>query len=180
MARILIVEDDRNTLSGLVEILQEEGYEVVGLDNAPAALRTLERERFDILLTDLKMPEIDGFQLYEKSLAIAPDMKTIIMTAYSSVKDAVEAMKRGVYEYLTKPLNLDELFVTLRKVPTADKLSRHLSKKMEEISDRLQKATIEVTDLKGQLMTQRVSLSDRLAELSLEKRKEKALAETRP
>ena len=133
MARILIVEDDRNTLSGLVEILQEEGYEVVGLDSAPAALRTLERERFDILLTDLKMPEIDGFQLYEKSLAIAPDMKTIIMTAYSSVKDAVEAMKRGVYEYLTKPLNLDELFVMLRKVTEAQGMAQEVQELRQKV-----------------------------------------------
>jgi DNA-binding NtrC family response regulator len=133
MARILIVEDDRNTLSGLVEILQEEGYDVVGLDSAPAALRTLERERFDILLTDLKMPELDGFQLYEKSLAIAPDMKTIIMTAYSSVKDAVEAMKRGVYEYLTKPLNLDELFVTLRKVLDEQGMAREVQELRKQV-----------------------------------------------
>ncbi len=133
MARILIVEDDRNTLSGLVEILQEEGYEVVGLDSSPAALRTLERERFDILLTDLKMPEIDGFQLYEKSLTIAPDMKTIIMTAYSSVKDAVEAMKRGVYEYLTKPLNLDELFVTLRKVLDEQGMAREVQELRKQV-----------------------------------------------
>lgn len=134
MARILIVEDDRNTLSGLVEILQEEGYDVIGLDNAKEALRQLERERFDILLTDFKMPDIDGLQLYERTPTIAPDMKTIIMTAYSSVKDAVEAMKRGVYEYLTKPLNLDELFVILRKATDEQRLQREVEKLRKQVS----------------------------------------------
>ncbi|MCG8605309.1 sigma-54 dependent transcriptional regulator, partial [bacterium] len=115
MKRILIVEDDKNTLLGLIEILGQEGYEVNGLESARKALQALRKERFDILLTDLKMPDMNGMELYERSVAIAPEMKTIVMTAYTSVKDAVEAMKRGVYEYLTKPLDLDELFVILEK-----------------------------------------------------------------
>lgn len=115
MANILIVEDDRNTLSGLMEILGQEGYDVLGVDNAKKALAILQKQSFDILLSDLKMPDMSGMELYERSLALAPDMKTVVMTAYSSVKDAVEAMKKGVYEYLTKPLDLDELFVIIEK-----------------------------------------------------------------
>jgi len=134
MPRILIVEDDRNTLSGLMEILEAEGYEVKGVDSGQKALRLMERDRFDILLTDLKMPEIDGMQLYEQTLSMAPEMKTVVMTAYSSVKDAVDAMKRGVYEYLTKPLNLDELFVILKKAVEEQNLRRE----NEELKDRLQ------------------------------------------
>lgn len=116
MARILVVEDDLNTLSGLVEIIKDEGYDVVGVESGKKALRLLDREQFDLMLTDLRMPDINGLQLYEKSLSYNPDMKTIVMTAFSSVKEAVEAMKKGVYEYLTKPLNLDELFLTIKKV----------------------------------------------------------------
>ncbi len=132
MARILIVEDDRNTLSGLLEILQEEGYEVKGVDSGKKALRTLEREQFDILLTDLRMPDLDGVQLYEQSRATHPEMKTIVMTAYSSVKEAVDATKRGVYEYLTKPLNLDELFVIIKKAVE----ERSLQRESQELKDR--------------------------------------------
>ncbi len=135
MAKILIAEDDRNTLSGLVEILQEEGYEVRGVDSGRDALRAIERETYDILLTDLKMPDFDGLQLYEASRNFAPDMRTIVMTAFSSVKEAVEAMKRGVYEYLTKPLNLDELFVILKKAAQEQNLQRE----NRELKDRLQK-----------------------------------------
>ena len=136
MTRILIAEDDRNTLSGLTQILQDEGYEVTGVDSGHKALRALERNRYDILLTDLKMPEVDGMQLYESSRNVSPEMKTIVMTAFSSVKDAVEAMKAGVYEYLTKPLNLDELFVILRKATEEQNLRRE----NEELKDRLQQS----------------------------------------
>lgn len=115
MARLLIVEDDRNTLFGLMEILGQEGYEVEGVGSARKALKSLKTDRYEIMLTDLKMPDMNGMELYERSLPLAPEMKTIVVTAYSSVKDAVEAMKKGVYEYLTKPLDLDELFVILEK-----------------------------------------------------------------
>ncbi len=124
MARILIVEDDRNTLSGLMEILEQEGYDAVGVDSGNKALKSLQSDSFDILLTDLKMPQMSGMELYERSLPIAPELKTIVMTAYSSVKDAVEAMKKGVYEYLTKPLDLDELFVILEKAIGEQNLQR--------------------------------------------------------
>lgn len=115
MAKILIVENDKNTLTGLVEILSDEGHEVVGVESGSKGLAVLKNEPFDILLTDLRMPDIDGMELYEQSRMFLPEMKTIVMTAYSTVKNAVEAMKRGVYEYLTKPLDLDELFLILKK-----------------------------------------------------------------
>jgi len=115
MARVLIVEDDLNTLSGLIEIIRDEGYEATGVKSGKKALRLLNQEQFDLMLTDLRMPGMDGLELYQKSLPHHPEMKTIVMTAYSSVKDAVDAMKMGVYEYLTKPLNLDELFLTIKK-----------------------------------------------------------------
>jgi len=124
MAKILIVEDDRHTLSGLMEILSQEGYEVDGVDSAKKALKHLQKDAYDVLLTDLKMSEMNGMDLYERSLPIAPEMKTIVMTAYSSIKDAVEAMKKGVYEYLTKPLDLDELFVILEKAIGEQRLQR--------------------------------------------------------
>jgi DNA-binding NtrC family response regulator len=134
MARILIAEDDRNTLNGLIEILLQEGYDTVGVDSGPEALKILERERFDILLTDLRMPEMDGMQLYDHSLSLAPEMKTIVMTAYSSVKEAVDAMKRGVYEYLTKPIDLDDLFIHIQKAIS----EQNLQKENEELKNRLQ------------------------------------------
>ncbi len=144
MARILIVEDDRNTLSGLMEILSQEGYEVEGVESARKALKALEKDGFDILLTDLKMPDMDGMELYERSVPLAPDLKTIVMTAYSSVKDAVEAMKKGVYEYLTKPLDLDELFVIIEKAIG----EQHLQRENTELKKRV-KSTYSFQNIVG-------------------------------
>ena len=98
MANILIVEDDRNTLSGLVEILSDEGYEVTGVESAENALPLLRNRQFDVLLTDLRLPGMDGKDLFKTSRQIIPEMKTIVITAYSSVKEAVELMKNGVYD----------------------------------------------------------------------------------
>ncbi len=134
MIRVLIAEDDRNTLTGLVEILRQEGFEAVGAESGEEALNVLYRRQFDILLTDLRMPDMSGMALYEKTKIHAPQMKTIIMTAFNSVKDAVEAMKVGVYEYLTKPLDLDELFVILKKAVADFELERE----NEELKHRLQ------------------------------------------
>jgi len=132
MARILIVEDDANTLSGLVEILRDEGYETVGVKTGKEALKILENDYFDILLTDLRLPDINGLSLYEQTRATRAEMKTIVMTAFSSVKDAVEAMKKGVYEYLTKPLNLDELFLTIKKaIQESEILSENIELKKQ-------------------------------------------------
>jgi DNA-binding NtrC family response regulator len=124
MAKVLVVEDDRNTLSGLVDILGQEGFEVEGVESPRKALKALQKDSFDIMLTDLRMSEMSGMELFERSLPVAPEMRTIVMTAYTSVKDAVEAMKKGVYEYLTKPLDLDELFVILEKAIGEQRLHR--------------------------------------------------------
>ncbi len=134
--KILIVEDDRNTLNGLIEILTQEGYAAEGASNPRNALNYLKSDSFDVLLTDLKMPEISGMELYERSLPIAPNMKTVVMTAYSSVKEAVDAMKKGVYEYLTKPLDLDELFVILEKAIGEQNLLRENIELKKQVSSK--------------------------------------------
>jgi len=115
MPRILIAENDRHALSGLVEIFREEGFEVMGVDRGQKAQRALERERFHVLLIDPKMPDVNGMQLHQWTQPKAPRMKTIIMTDDCKTHEALGAMERGVYEYFNKPLNLDRLFDTIRK-----------------------------------------------------------------
>ncbi|MFQ5650518.1 MAG: response regulator [bacterium] len=112
-ANLLIVEDDKNTLYGLVEILRLEGYEVTGVENGRNALRVLRPRRFDVMLTDLKLPDISGLELHKQARTLCPNMQTVIMTAYSSTREALQARQHGVYELLTKPLNMELLFATL-------------------------------------------------------------------
>jgi len=113
--KILLVEDDINTLNGLAEILSEEGFEVTKARNARNGLNEFRKDQFDVVLVDYLLPDIDGLQLAETLLQEQPETKIIMMTAFGTVKNAVQAMKLGIYDYLTKPIDLDELLIILRR-----------------------------------------------------------------
>ncbi len=110
---------------------------------------------------------------------LAPELATQldeIVKMHRALQDKqsrIDTVHRQMNDYRTRVDEIHVQLVTLRKVPHAQKLSRHLAKKMEEISERLQKATIEVTDLQGQVLSSRITLQDRLAELTLEDKKAK-------
>lgn len=105
---ILIVDDDRNTREGLQRALQRH-YAVRLAEDAPRALEQLADDDVDVLLSDLRMPGLDGLGLLRRVLAQHPATVCILLTAYGSVETAVEAMKQGAYDFLTKPVNLDHL-----------------------------------------------------------------------
>ncbi len=115
MAKILIVEDEINTLEGLKELLYDEGYDVEGALTAEDAIKKIKSDYVDLLLTDLMLPGLDGIELFLKAKEIDPNITAVIITAYGSVRSAVNAMKMGVYDYVTKPINFEELLITIRK-----------------------------------------------------------------
>ncbi len=114
MERILIAEDDRNTREGLVELLSDEGYEVTGVADGEQAYETARKRRFDILLTDMKMPRVNGLNLIKRVTGASPDTRIIMMTAFATVETAVKAMRDGAFSYLTKPLKVEELLATIQ------------------------------------------------------------------
>ena len=122
MSTILIVEDDRHTRDGLCELLRSEGYDVNYARTASAALLKLD-SRVALLLSDLKLPNFSGLELCEKVMKRNPDLKSIIMTAYTSEEVYKKAKKVGVYSWLAKPLDIDLLFKlvadVLSSVPVA-------------------------------------------------------------
>jgi DNA-binding NtrC family response regulator len=103
--RILIVDDEANARAALSEILREEGYTTETAADGFKALGKLEEFAPDVVLTDLKMPGLDGIGLMEKAQAIRPRATFVVMTAFGTIANAVEAMKKGAYNYLTKPLD---------------------------------------------------------------------------
>lgn len=116
MAKIIIAEDDLNTLQGLITIISREGHEVLSApDGQEAYAMMVEHGDVEVLLTDLKMPGLSGLELSTKVKESFPEMQIIVMTAFGTVDTAVEAMKEGVYDYLTKPVDIDELLVVLEK-----------------------------------------------------------------
>jgi DNA-binding NtrC family response regulator len=113
--KILIIEDDVNTLNGLAEILEEESYDISKAKSARQASIEFKKGAFDVVLMDYLLPDQDGLELSKTVLEIQPEIKIIMMTAFGTVKNAVNAMKMGIYDYLTKPINLDELLIIIRR-----------------------------------------------------------------
>jgi signal transduction histidine kinase len=113
--RILIVDDQAVHMAALCDILRQYRYETVGFASGEAALARLRKERFDILLSDLNMPGIDGIALVEEARAIDPDLACIIMTGEGSIASAVRAMQSGALDYIVKPFKPSTLLPTLAR-----------------------------------------------------------------
>ncbi|MGA0334444.1 MAG: sigma-54-dependent transcriptional regulator [Kiritimatiellia bacterium] len=111
---VLIVDDERNTREGLARALRRK-YTILLADSGMAALEVLKTERPDAVLTDLRMPGMDGMTLVRRILTLDSQPVCILLTAYGNVETAVEAMKAGAYDFLTKPVNLDRLEVLLQR-----------------------------------------------------------------
>ncbi len=115
LAKILIAEDDGETRELLVDYLEQEGYDVVAVKDGEDALAVIHKQEVDVLLTDLKMPRLDGMSLLSKVKTEKPGIVVLMMTGYACVDTAVKAMKLGAEDYITKPVNLEELRLQLCK-----------------------------------------------------------------
>jgi two-component system response regulator HydG len=108
---VLVVDDKREMAEMLADGLAAHGYESIAAESSKSALDAVRKHEIDLLVTDLRMPEVDGLALLEASREAAPDRPVIVMTAYGAIDTAVESIRRGAYHYLSKPFKLDELLV---------------------------------------------------------------------
>ncbi len=116
-SRVLVVDDERNIREFLSIVLtQKAGFEVELAETGEEALQKIEGKRFDLVLTDWKMPRMDGLQLVIELAHSKPEVPTVVMTGYGSIDSAVEAMKHGASDYVTKPFDVDEMIERLRNV----------------------------------------------------------------
>jgi two-component system response regulator AtoC len=112
---LLVIDDDAVTRELLTEVLQDEGYRVAACDSGRGALALAADERFDLAVTDVRMPEMDGIELTRALKVCCPGIQIIVMTAFGSVETAVEAIRHGAFDYVSKPMNLDEIKLTVRR-----------------------------------------------------------------
>ena len=119
---ILIVDDEEIVRESLASWLEEDGYEVKVAENADRALERLPEKEWNLAMVDLKMPGMDGIELMDEIRKIKPETIVIIMTAYATVDTAVQAMKKGAYDYIVKPFNPEDLSMTIRKIIEHQKL----------------------------------------------------------
>jgi two-component system response regulator AtoC len=132
---ILIVDDEKHTRDGLRRLLENE-YDVYVAADIAGAIDVLEREQIDILLTDLRLGNEDGMMLIDRALKMPHPPICIMMTAYGSVDIAVEAMKRGAYDFVTKPLNLDKVEMLIARALGARKLEQENRTLRQQVDER--------------------------------------------
>ena len=134
--RVLVVDDERRQRDILQMILEAEGYETAAAANGRSALAASSAEPFDVVLTDLKMPDVDGLELLRELTARSAAPCVILMTAHGSIDTAVEAMRRGAFDYLTKPLEKDDLLLVLRRAMERTHLVRENRMLHDQLRER--------------------------------------------
>jgi signal transduction histidine kinase/CheY-like chemotaxis protein len=135
-ANILVVDDEVNVLVTVTAILRQEGYTVDSAEDGESAIRAIRGGNYDLVLTDLRMPGVDGLQVLEEVRNTSPNTVTVMMTGYGSVSTALEAVQRGAYEYLLKPAEVADLKAAVRRalerkrfseIDTLDRVGRALT-----------------------------------------------------
>jgi len=136
--RILIVEDEKSLRESLTRVFLREGYDVLSMGSAEAALDVLEVDVFDLIITDIILPGLDGIELLKQAKARQPELLVIIMTAYASVDTAVKALRSGAYDYVMKPIIHEEIKRIVSNALTQNSLLREnalLKKQVEKTYD---------------------------------------------
>ncbi len=121
--KILVVDDEKSIRDSLKMILNDEGYNVDTAGDGSEALQILGDETIDVVISDIKMPNLDGMELLDRGSKISPSTFFIIMTAYASVNTAVEALRHGAYDYLIKPVEFDDLIIRVKRLLDYKKVS---------------------------------------------------------
>jgi two-component system response regulator HydG len=134
--RVLVVDDRLEMAEMVADGLTDRGYDAVGLSSSRKALELLESEPVEALVTDLRMPELDGLALLAASRKLAPERPVIVMTAFGAVDSAVESIRRGAYHYLTKPFKQEELAIFLERALQEGRLRREAATLKSELKER--------------------------------------------
>src|SRR5512144_592349 len=135
-ANILIVDDEKDICMALNMLLTKEGYAVKEAYNGEQAVELIRKENFDVVMTDIKMEKMDGFEVLKEAQKISPETSVIMMTAFASVGSAVEAMRAGASDYITKPFINDEIRLTVRRILQGRDLRMENQILRQELSQR--------------------------------------------
>lgn len=138
--KILIVDDEKNIRSGLSRALELDGYEVFQAENGVDAVKELHRTDIDLVITDLRMPQMSGEDLLKKITGSWPSVPVIVLTGHGTVESAVGAMRDGAYDFVTKPVNLDRLSLLVKRALSSRELIRQHQALQEEVTRLEQKA----------------------------------------
>src|SRR5581483_6883306 len=162
IARLLIVDDESAQMKALCDTLSYEGYSTTGFTSAKRALETLRSGEFDLLLTDLMMPEMDGITLLTSARAISPDVMAIVMTGHAAIDTAVKAMQAGALDYIVKPFKLNVILPVLNRALAMRQLrmaNRQLEERVRQRTEELESANRQLEALNRELESFSYSVS---------------------
>ena len=114
MARILIIDDEQSIRETLREILEYEGYEIEEAKDGEKAIALIKKFNYDAVLSDIKMPKLDCIEVLEKAKSIAPELPFIMISGHGTMETAIEATKKGAFDFINKPPDLNKLLITVR------------------------------------------------------------------
>lgn len=138
MAKILVIDDEKSIRNTLKEILEYEGHEVQDAADGLEGLKKIESEKFDIVLCDIKMPKMDGLELLDKIMELQSETPVIMISGHGTIETAVDAIKKGAYDFISKPLDLNRMLITLRNALDRSSLvkeTKTLKKKISRSND---------------------------------------------
>ncbi len=136
MYKVLIVDDEKSMREFLAIVLKKEGYSVTVAAHGAEALAAIEREIFDAVISDVKMPGLSGIDVLKAVKAASPSTVVLMMTAFASTDTAVEAMREGAYDYLTKPFKIDEVKLLVKNALEKKQLLAENARLKQEVRDR--------------------------------------------
>jgi two-component system response regulator GlrR len=136
-ASILLADDDESLRELLADLLASQGYRVVAVTNGREALEALGKERHQLLLTDLRMPGLGGEKLVEECLKRWPDLPIIVLTAYGTIEDALDLIRRGVYDYIAKPHKEKDLLLRIARALERERLTSEITRLQTIVDERL-------------------------------------------
>jgi two-component system, NtrC family, sensor kinase len=151
---ILVIDDEENVRTLLKQALEFGGYKVFSAENGQEGLDIFTGDNgVQVILTDLMMPVMDGLQLLDEAHKIDPDIEIIVLTGLGTQESAIEALKKGAYDYLQKPMNMEELFLTVRKALERHRLTRENQAYQKHLEEIVKKRTAELTETKNFLQS---------------------------
>jgi len=134
--RILVVDDDLEMCGLLSDVLSQEGFSALTISQSLEASKTIKKEEFDVIVTDLRMKGLKGLDLLQEAKRVAPLTPVIIITAFGTIESAIQAMKMGAYDYITKPFQIDEFVLTVKKALENRLLKKEVVRLRKEVESR--------------------------------------------
>ena len=167
MAIVIVVDDEQSNREAVRRVLRRAGHDVFLAEDGEEGLHLLQEKKPHLLITDLKMPKLNGMELLKSTKQIHPDLDVIVMSAYGSVESAVDAMKEGAWDFISKPLHRDELLHSVRTALEKQDIHQENRQLKKKIANLMKNDWIGTSNVMQRLKEEAIQVADSLASVFL-------------